>query len=128
MPAKTGHAPVAFNEEAWSEDLLGATDAARTTAARLRARLERDGQAVTELLACSEEGRDGTSLPGCVKTYVSWPDGPWGIVYLIACDESGRLSLDHLAFGLRHPPPGHRASVYKRAHWRLNEDAAPDME
>lgn len=128
MPAKTGHAPVAFDDKTWSEDLLGETDSARATATQLRARLERDGQAVDELLACREEGRDGTSLPGCIKAYVSWPDGPWGIVYLIVRDESGELSLDHLAFGLRHPPPGRRDSVYHHAHRRLNGGETPDKE
>lgn len=120
MPVKTGHAPVAFDENAWSEDLRNATDAGRTAAANRRARLEQDGQLVAELLGCKDEARDGTSLGGCVKTYVLWPDGPWGIVYLIARDETGRLSLDHLAFGLRHPPAGRRASVYEIAHRRLN--------
>lgn len=121
MPAKTGHAPVAFDESAWGEDLRNATDAGRTAAAQRRARLERDGQPIDELLGCIDEARDGTGLPGCVKTYVPWPDGPWGIVYLVARDEAGRLSLDHLAFGLRHPPAGRRSSVYQIADRRLND-------
>jgi hypothetical protein len=120
VPVKTGHAPVAFDENAWSEDLRNATDSARTAATHGRTRLEQDGQAVAELLGCRDEARDGTSLVGCVKTYVPWPDGPWGIVYLIARDETGRLSLDHLAFGLRHPPAGRRASVYEIADRRVN--------
>jgi hypothetical protein len=120
VPAKTGYAPVAFDENAWSEDLRNATDAGRKAATQRRARLERYGQPIDELLRCRDEARDGTSLPGCVKTYVPSPNGPWGIVYLIACDETGRLSLDHLAFGLRHPPTGRRASVYEVADRRLN--------
>jgi hypothetical protein len=120
VPAKTGHAPVAFDENAWNEDLRNATDAGHTAATQRRAQLERAGQPVDQLLGCKDEARDGTSLPGCVKTYVPWPDGPWGIVYLIARDGTGRVSLDHLAFGLRHPPRGRRASVYKIAHRRLN--------
>jgi hypothetical protein len=43
-----------------------------------------------------------------------------GLVYLIARDTEGRLRLDHLGFGLRHPPVGgRRASVYQIAHRRL---------
>jgi hypothetical protein len=121
VSAKTGHAPVAFDENAWSEDLRNGTDSGRTAATKRRSRLEQDGQPIDELLGCRDEAQDGTSLGGCVKTYVPWPDGPWGIVYLIARDETGRLSLDHLAVGLRHPPAGRRASVYEIAHRRLNE-------
>ncbi len=121
MPAKPGHAPVAFDEAAWSEDLRDSTDAGRTAATRKRADLERDGQPVDELLACDEEAPDGTSLPGCVKTRVPWPDGPRGIVYLIARAQTGALSLDVLSFGMRHhPKDSHALSVYQIADQRLN--------
>jgi hypothetical protein len=39
MPAKPGHAPVAFDEAAWSEDLRDSTDAGRTAATTKRADL-----------------------------------------------------------------------------------------
>ena len=43
------------------------------------------------------------------------------LVYLIARDTEGRFRLDHLAFGVRHPPTsGRRASVYQIAHRRLH--------
>ncbi len=124
MPAKPGHAPVAFDEAAWNEDLRNNTDAGRAAANAKRAELERDGQPVDELLACDEEARDGTSLPKCVKTRVPWPDGKWGIVYLIARDKkTGRLSLDVLSFGMRHHPKGsHALNVYEVAHRRLHDE------
>lgn len=111
---------MAFDEIVWSEDLRNATAASRDAARRARLRLERHGQPIDQLLACATEGEDGTSLPGCVKTYVPQPLGPWGIVYLIARDRDDKLCLDHLAFGLRHPPTDRRASVYQLAHQRLN--------
>jgi hypothetical protein len=129
MPAKRGHAHVAFDEVAWIEDLRNTTDAGRAAATRARAKLERDGQAVDVLLACDEEGHDGTCLPECVKTRVPEPNGKWGIVYLIARDkQTGRLSLDVLAFGIRHPPTGsHALTVYEIAHRRLHEITARDL-
>lgn len=111
---------MAFDEIAWSEDLRNATAAGREAARRARRKLERRGQPIAELLACDEEGADGTRLAGCVKTYVPQPLGPWGLIYLIVRDPEGNLRLDHLAFGLRHPPPGRRASVYRVAHHRLH--------
>jgi hypothetical protein len=122
MTIKRGHAPVAFDEAAWSEDLRQTTDIGRAEATRKRVRLEQDGQPVDELLACDEQARDGTSLPECVKTRVPRPDGKWGVVYLIARDkQTGRLSLDVLAFGIRHHPKGsHALTVYEIAHRRLH--------
>ncbi len=123
-----GHAPVAFDEKAWSEDLRNTTDEGRTAATKKRAELERDGQTINELLACDEQARDGTSLPECIKTRVPWPNGRWGIVYLIARDKKGRLSLDVLAFGVRHHPKGsHALNVYEIAHWRLAKITARDL-
>ncbi len=122
MPAKRGHTPVGFDEVVWSEDLRNSTDAGRTAATNKRATLERDGQPIDELLACDEEAQDGTSLPGCVKTYVPWPEGKWGIVYLIARDpKTTRLSLDVLSFGVRHhPSKSHAPTVYGLAHRRMH--------
>jgi hypothetical protein len=90
MPGKPGppaHAPVAFDEAAWSEDLRNSTDAGRAAATR-----------------------------------VPWPNGKWGIVYLIARDkQTGRLSLDILAFGIRHhPKDSHTLDVYETADRRLH--------
>jgi hypothetical protein len=120
MPSGRKYAAVAFDETAWSEDMRNATNSAREIATRRREQLERNGQAIDELRACDSEGSDGTRLPGCVKVYIPPPSGAWGLVYLIARDRDARLSLDHLAFGLRRPPRGRRASVYQIAHERLN--------
>lgn len=92
-------------------------------AAETRARLEREGQEVDALFACDDDARDGTNLPDCVKVYLPPPAGPLGLVYRIAKDGTGRLYLDHLAFGVRHHPPGAKAeSVYQVAHRRLHQD------
>lgn len=120
-------AAVVFDETAWSEDLRNATDAARAIATRTRRRLEREGQPIDALLLCDAEGSDGTSLPGCAKTYIPPPSGRWGLVYLIARNESDRLRLDHVAFGLRHPPRGRRRSVYQIAHRRLHGTACKSI-
>jgi hypothetical protein len=119
--ASRGRARVAFDEAAWEDDLRGATSAAQKTAEEARTRLERDGQPVDALLACDNEAADGTNLSGCVKVYLPPPAGPWGLVYLIARDDSGRLYLDHLAFGQRHPTTRRRVSVYQFAHRRLHD-------
>jgi hypothetical protein len=70
MPGKPGppaHAPVAFDEAAWSEDLRQTTDAGRAAATKKRAQLERDGQPVDELLACDEEGATGRACPNASR-------------------------------------------------------------
>jgi len=122
LALKKGFAPVAFDELAWQEDLLKASKSARRIGEETRSRLEREGQAVDALFACDEDARDGTSLPGCVKVYIPPPGGPLGIVYRLAKNKDGRFYLDHLAFGVRHHPPGSNArSVYRAAHGRLHE-------
>jgi hypothetical protein len=119
--AGSGRARVAFDEDAWQDDLRSAGQAARTVAEEARIRLEREGQPVNALLACDSEGADGTDLSACVKVYLPPPAGRWGLVYLIARDHEGRLYLDHLAFGQRHPQADHQASVYQVAHRRLHD-------
>lgn len=121
MPLKRGFAAVAFDDLAWQDDLSRATGSARRIGEEARSRLEREGQSVDALFACDQDARDGTSLPGCVKVYVPPPGGPLGLVCRIAKGQDGRLYLDHLAFGVRHLPPGVRGdTVYRLAHRRLN--------
>jgi hypothetical protein len=121
VPIKRGFAPVAFYELAWQEDLRRATGSAKRIGEETRSRLEREGQAVDALFACDEEARDGTRLPGCVKVYLPPLGGPLGLVFEIAKSKDGRLYLGHLAFGVRHLPPGARGeTVYRLAHRRLN--------
>ena len=120
VPLKKGYAPVAFDELAWQEDLRRASKSTRRIGSETRSRLEREGQAVDSLFACDDEARDGTSLPGCVKVYIPPPGGPLGLVYRLARNKEGRFYLDHLAFGVRHHPPGtHARTVYQLAHLRL---------
>lgn len=121
MPLKRGFAHVAFDELAWREDLRQSTGSAKRIGEETRSRLEREGQAIDALFACDGEARDGTSLPDCVKAYLPPPGGPLGLVFRLAKGKDGRLYLDHLAFGMRHLPPGARGeTVYQLAHRRLN--------
>jgi hypothetical protein len=123
-PARRARARVEFDELAWNEDLAGASDTAREIARQARARLERDGQPINDLLPCQAEGPQGTSLPACVKAYQPPPDGPWGIVYRIARRPAEPTFLAAIAFGQRHPTAGTRQpSVYARAHRRLHRPA-----
>ena len=121
MPLKRGFAPVAFDDLAWLDDLSEAKGSSRRIGEETRSRLEREGRAVDALFVCDEDARDGTSLPGCVKVYLPPLGGPLGLVYRLAKGQDGRLYLDHLAFGVRHLPPGVRGeTVYRRAHRRLH--------
>ena len=66
---------VVFDPDAIAEDLAHATKAAREIGEQSVTRLERDGITVDQLYACKAEGRDGTRLPGCAKTYLPRPRG-----------------------------------------------------
>jgi hypothetical protein len=73
------------------------------------------------LLACEAEGRDGTWLSGCVKTYVPWPAGRFGAVMIPVRHPERPLGLRVIAFGVRHEPrDAHALTVYQIAHRRLN--------
>jgi hypothetical protein len=110
-----------FDEELFAEDLAHATDAGREVGLAERARIEREGISPSDLIACEPEARDGTRLPGCVKTYLPQPDGDWGMVFAGDVDQvRGELVLVCLAFGRRHPTQPWRPSVYQVAHRRLN--------
>lgn len=72
-------------------------------------------------MACQAEGRDGTRLGGCVKTYIPWPDGRFGAVFVPASHPNRPLTLRVLAFGVRHHPRVSNAkTVYEVADIRLN--------
>ena len=110
---------VRFDALAFAEDHEHATSAGRRAADRARRELERNGIAVSHLLRCQSEGRDGTQLAGCVKTRVPWPDGRWGMV-LVPAATQGPPTLRVLAFGERRPSAPWRPSVYQVAHRRLH--------
>jgi hypothetical protein len=111
---------VRFDEEAFAEDLHHATAAGRDVGVRERARLERAGIPAGELKTCQAEGREGTALAGCVKTYLPEPDGPWGMVFTGDRQPDGTPVLVCLAFGVRHPTRAWQPSVYQVAHRRLS--------
>jgi hypothetical protein len=63
--------PVQCNEDAIAEDLTHHPHGARKALDLLRREVDRDGGlSFSRLKRCDEEGRDGTRLAGCVKTYV----------------------------------------------------------
>lgn len=91
----------------------------RTVAHATRNEYEQNGVPVDVLLACDEEGVDGTRLAHCVKVYLPPPDGKFGMVFRIE-RRGGKLRLTYAAFGIRHHPRGSNApTVYQIAHDRL---------
>lgn len=75
---------------------------------------------VEHLLACDEEGPDGTTLANCMKIYLPRPAGKFGMVFRIELHE-GKSLLAYAAFGIRHhPPDSHAPTVYQIAHRRLH--------
>ena len=111
---------VVFDSAAIAEDLKHATTAAREIGEQAVARLTREGITKEQLFPCRAEERDGTRLPGCLKTYLPWPDGRCGMVFEFRFDSDGPR-LFCLAFGIRHPPrDSRRPSVYQVADRRLH--------
>jgi hypothetical protein len=118
---------VAFGDEEWREEVEGR---APNSPARIQAqKARRDIEAGRARLAwkrCRSEGApDGTSLPGCVKLYVPLDrqgssDAPYGFVFRLQQEIVGRLSLNFVSFGDRHPDNPATRTVYERAHKRLH--------
>jgi hypothetical protein len=111
---------VRFDSEALTEDAYHASPAGRAVLRHEQERLARDGIAAHELRLCQAQGRDGTRLGGCVKTYLPGPDGPWGMVFSGERDDAGRPVLVCVAFGVRHPSRPWQPSVYEVADRRLH--------
>ncbi len=122
MSAKGPVFPVAFDELAVAEDLARLGQGAAEALAALGREIDRLGGLPGErLLVCETEGRDGTRLGGCVKTYVPWPAGRFGAVMVAVRHPERPVGLRVIAFGVRHQPRGaHALSVYQIAHRRLN--------
>ena len=113
--------PVLFDEQAIAEDLHHLPGGARVALDALRRELERnDGLPMARVKRCDAEGRDGTNLGGCLKTYVPWPTGRFGLVFVPAAHPTRPLALRAFAFGVRHPT-GSRPSVYRIAHNRRSQ-------
>lgn len=122
MTGKEPVFPVAFDELAMADDLARLGEGGAEALAELGREIERLGGLPRERLrACEAEGRDGTRLGDCVKTYVPWPTGRFGAVMVPVSHSERPLGLRVIAFGVRHQPPeSHALSVYQIAHRRLN--------
>lgn len=80
------------------------------------------GSPVESLLACEEEGPDGTELRHCVKLRLPPPNGKFGMVFRIE-QQKARSVLVFAAFGARHHPATSNApTVYEIAHRRLSAE------
>jgi hypothetical protein len=112
---------VGFDEDALVEDLERLPASAEIALREFRKELRRKGGLPqSRLRACQAEGRDGTRLGGCVKTYVPWPDGRFGVVFVAVKHPSRSMALRVFAFGVRHHPRESNAeTVYDIAHRRL---------
>lgn len=115
--------PVGFDEDALAEDLERLPASAEIALREFRKELGRcGGIPKSRLKACQDEGRDGTMLPGCVKTYIPWPDGRFGAVFAPVAHPQRPMALRAFAFGVRHHPPGANAeTVYRVAHRRARK-------
>jgi hypothetical protein len=117
---RTGRASALFDDAAFVEDLNRASEAGRVIALAARKDYEQDGIPTEQLLACEDEGPEGTALANCVKVRLPHPDGKFGMVFRIE-RRAGKLLLAYAAFGVRHHPRQANAlSVYEVAHRRLS--------
>ncbi len=111
--------PAVFDDSILASDLKRLPPTAKTSLCDVRRHTQLDGGIPrNRLKRCQAEARDGTDLAGCVKTYVPWPDGPWGIVFRAGKDPNRPFAIYTIAYGRRHPKTG-RTSVYEIASRRL---------
>lgn len=116
---RPGRAPALFDNAAFSEDLQRTSDAGEEVALAARREFESEGVPLASLLACEEEGPEGTALQHCVKLRLPPPAGRFGMVFRIEMRDSKPV-LAFAAFGTRHHPSEARApTVYEIAHNRL---------
>ncbi len=119
--SRPGYAPVAFTDDAFSEDIARGDGGGRAVAEAARKRYEQDGVPVDELRHAQDEGPDRTTLPACLKVYLPPPAGRFGMVFELVIHDTG-ARLRYLAFGTRHhPKESHALTVYEIAHRRLND-------
>jgi hypothetical protein len=114
--------PVGFDEDALAEDLEHLPATAEEALRSFRKTAQREGGiARSKLIACQAEGRDGTRLPGCVKTYIPWPDGRFGAVFVAVTHPARPVALRAVAFGIRHHHRGSSSlTVYDVADRRIH--------
>jgi hypothetical protein len=119
--------PVGFDDDALEEDLAHLPASAEEALRLFRNEGRRlGGIPKSRLMTCQAEGRDGTRLGGCVKTYIPWPDGRFGAVFIAVTHPDRPLALRAVAFGVRHHPRGSTAqTVYEIADHRLNGRQQP---
>ena len=118
---RLGRAPALFDDAAFADDLNRAGDAGGRVALAARNEYEQDGVPLEALLACDEEGSQGTMLLHCVKVRLPHPDGKFGMVFRIEL-RGAKSVLVFAAFGVRHHPrASHAPTVYEIAHRRLND-------
>jgi len=122
----TGHDPIVptrFDDDAVEYDLARLPSAGASALRALRRAIDAaGGLPLSRLKACQAEGRDGTMLAGCAKTYVPWPDGRYGLVLSAVEHPTRPWGLRAIAFGVRHHPRDSNAlTVYEIAHRRLHE-------
>lgn len=123
MAAADRRLPVRFDEAVWSHAIDGFSKQSKAIATSVRTRLEADGAALADVLACNAEGPDGTQLADCVKLYLPWRDAPpserpFAFVLRLRRDKAA-LVWNFVAFGPRRPRPGVR-TVYERAHRQIH--------
>lgn len=111
---------VTFDDTALADDLAHTSAPGRVVALDARRQFGTHGIAAALLRPCSDEGRDGSRLPRCVKTYLPAPIGDWGMVFEVRVDADGRPFMHCLAFGRRHPLRVGQPSVYELAARRLD--------
>ncbi|MEX0971960.1 MAG: hypothetical protein WDZ46_01725 [Solirubrobacterales bacterium] len=114
--------PVGFDEDALAEDLARLSEGAEEALKAFRDELRREGGIPqSRLKGCHDEGQDGT----CVKTYVPWPDGRFGAVFVAVRHPNRPMALRAFAFGVRHHPrESHAETVYEVADRRLRKKDA----
>ncbi|HXB63425.1 MAG TPA: hypothetical protein VNV42_00980 [Solirubrobacteraceae bacterium] len=116
--------PVLFDEHAIADDLAHHPPVACTALEQFRREVDHaGGLPLARLRSCEAEGHDGTRLGGCVKTYVPWPSGHFGLVMLAVAHPTRSFALRAFAYGVRHPAPT-KPSVYAIAHQRYNKESA----
>ncbi|HWC49682.1 MAG TPA: hypothetical protein VG448_12440 [Solirubrobacterales bacterium] len=113
--------PVGFDDDALEEDLAHLPASAEEELRLFHKEVRRlGGIPKSRLVACQAEGRDGTRLGGCVKTYIPWPGGRFGAVFVAVAHPNRPVALRAIAFGIRHHARDSTArTVYQVAHRRL---------
>ena len=113
--------PVGFDDDALEEDLAHLPASAEEALRLFHKEVRRlGGIPKSRLMACQAEGRDGTRLGGCVKTYIPWPGGRFGAVFVAVAHPNRPVALRAIAFGIRHHARDSTArTVYQVAHRRL---------